>query len=162
MGGPEGKGEAHCYKDLPTRGKLSTWFSLLKTYWTVTAPSDQHKLIQTKSTWGKEGEKMWWGGGSVPSPRLTAIGWERMVLSCTRGGWGWILGKISSQNEWYFIGTAALGNGGITTPGAFQGKGRRGTEGHGLVGMVGMHWWLDLMTLVVFSNLRNSMILYIF
>jgi len=34
-----------------------------------------------------------------------------------------------------------------------------GTEGHSLVGMVVMGWWLDLI-LVVFSNLNDSMILW--
>jgi len=32
-------------------------------------------------------------------------------------------------------------------------KGKCGTEGHGLVGTVGMGWWMDLMMLVVFSIL---------
>ena len=34
---------------------------------------------------------------------------------------------------------------------------RKGTEGHGSAGMVGMGWRLDQMTLVVFSNLNDSM-----
>ena len=33
-----------------------------------------------------------------------------------------------------------------------------GTEGHGSVGTVGMGWWLDMMILVVFSNLNVSVI----
>lgn len=34
------------------------------------------------------------------------------------------------------------------------------TEEHGTVGMVVMRGWLDYMTLVVFCNLNNSMILF--
>lgn len=34
------------------------------------------------------------------------------------------------------------------------------TEGRGLVGIVGMDWWLDLMVLQVFSNFNDPMILY--
>ena len=30
---------------------------------------------------------------------VTVIGWEGMVLSCARGGSGWILGKNTSQKE---------------------------------------------------------------
>jgi len=37
---------------------------------------------------------------------------------------------------------AAQGGGGVTIPG-FQEKGRRDTEGHGLVGMVVIGWCLD-------------------
>jgi len=33
------------------------------------------------------------------------MGWEVMDLSCTRGGSGWIWGKISSQKKWWGIGT---------------------------------------------------------
>jgi len=34
-----------------------------------------------------------------------------------------------------------------------------GAEKHGLVGVVVMSWWLDLMILAVFSNFNGSMIL---
>ncbi len=38
---------------------------------------------------------------------------------------------------------AAQGGGGVTILGGFQETCRYGTEGHGLVGMVGMGKWLD-------------------
>jgi len=90
--------------------------------------------------------------------QVTATGWEEMDLSCTRGGSGWILGKNSSQQEWWGSGTAAQGSGGVTVPGGVQETCRCGTEGHGLVGMVG---WIDSWTSwsqEVFSNLHVSMI----
>ena len=34
--------------------------------------------------------------------QVTVIEQEIMTLSCTRKGSGWILGKISSQKEWYW------------------------------------------------------------
>jgi len=45
-------------------------------------------------------------------------------------------------------------------PGGVQKMCRRGTSGHGLVGMVVLGGWLDLMILGVFSNLNDSMILF--
>ena len=51
------------------------------------------------------------------------------------------------------------GGGGVTVPGAVQGTWKCGTEGHGLVGMVGMGWWLELMFFEIFSNLTCSMTL---
>ena len=36
---------------------------------------------------------------------------------------------------------------------------RYGSSGHGLVGMVVLGWWLDLIILEVVSNHNNSMIL---
>ena len=58
----------------------------------------------------------------------------------------------------------AQGSGGVTVPGGVQGPCRCGTEGHGLVGMVGMSHdemmgQLDSMILEVFSNLNDAMIL---
>jgi len=38
---------------------------------------------------------------------------------------------------------AAHGGGGVTIPEGVQEKGRCGTEGHGLMGMVVMGWQLD-------------------
>jgi len=49
---------------------------------------------------------------------------------------------------------AAQGSGGVTIPGGVQKMCRYGTSGHGLAGMVVLGWWLDLMILEVFSNLR--------
>jgi len=43
---------------------------------------------------------------------------------------------------------------------SFQEEGRCCTGGHGLVGMVVMGWWLDLMFLAVFSKLNDSMALW--
>ena len=40
---------------------------------------------------------------------VTAIGWQVMALCCTRGGSGWLLGKISSQKEQLCTGTAVQG-----------------------------------------------------
>ena len=55
----------------------------------------------------------WPGGGSEVGVSLfsqvTAIGWERMASSCTRGGSGWILGRISSQKEWWGTGMGCPG-----------------------------------------------------
>jgi len=42
----------------------------------------------------------------------------------------------------------------------FKKMGRCGTSGYGLVGMVVLGGWLDLMTLEVFYNLNDSMIPY--
>lgn len=39
-----------------------------------------------------------------------------------------------------------------------QEKGRHGTDGHGLVGMAMKGWRLDVLILVVFSKLVDSMI----
>jgi len=76
------------------------------------------------------------------------------------------------------LGSLVLGSGGVPIPGGVQkpcrygtlGYGlagvvgvqklcRCGTSGHGLAGMVGFGWRLDLMTLEVFSNLHDFMIL---
>ena len=54
---------------------------------------------------------------------------------------------------------ATEGGDGVTAPGGVKEKCIHGTEGHGLVGMVVMGWWLDKVILVVFSNLNGSMIL---
>ena len=40
---------------------------------------------------------------------VTVIGWEGMVLSCARGGSGWILGKNTSQKECWGTGTGCPG-----------------------------------------------------
>jgi len=64
------------------------------------------------------------------------------------------MGKISLLKEWSDIGTGCLGGGWVTIPGGVQKMCRCGTSGCGLVGMVVLGGWLDLMILVVFSNLR--------
>jgi len=40
---------------------------------------------------------------------MSSVGWEGMASSCTRGGSGWILGKISSQKEWQCTGKGCPG-----------------------------------------------------
>jgi len=52
---------------------------------------------------------------------------------------------------------AAQGGGGVTIPGGVQETWGCGIEG--LVGMVGMGWWLEWMILEVFSNLNGSTVL---
>jgi len=77
--------------------------------------------------------------------QVTVIGQEVMASRCTRWGSDWILGKISSLKEWWGIGTSCPSRGRqnaacILWPEewtnhlleGFQGKGRCGTEGHGL------------------------------
>ena len=51
---------------------------------------------------------------------------------------------------------AAQGSGAV--PGGVQEMCRCGTEGHVLVGMVVMGWWLDEIILELFSNLNDSVI----
>jgi len=57
------------------------------------------------------------------------------------------------------VAQAAQRGGGATVPEGVQETWRCGTEGRGLVGLVGMCWWLDLMILMVFSNLSNYIII---
>jgi len=53
---------------------------------------------------------------------------------------------------------AAQGSGGVPIPGGVQKLCGCGPWGHGLAGMVGLGWWLDLMVLEDFSNLNDSVI----
>jgi len=53
---------------------------------------------------------------------------------------------------------AAQGSGRVTIAGGVQKMCRYGTLGHGLVGMVLLGEWLDLMTLKIFSSLNDSRI----
>ena len=48
---------------------------------------------------------------------------------------------------------AVQGGGGVTIPGGVQKTCRSGTLGYGLVGMMVLGGWLDLMISEVFSNL---------
>ena len=57
-----------------------------------------------------------------------------MASSCTSGGSGWTLGKISSQKEWSGSGTASQGGGEVTVPGGVREMFTCCTEGHDLVG----------------------------
>ena len=63
---------------------------------------------------------------------------EGMTSRCTKGGSGWISGKISSLKQWSGSGTAAQGGEGVTTPGGVPEPWRSGTEGHG---SAGEYWW---------------------
>ncbi len=73
-----------------------------------------------------------------------------MASCCARGGSGWILGKISSQD-----------GGAVTIPGGVQELWRCGTEGRGQWawwGWVG-GWTRWVGGLLLFSSLNDSMIL---
>ena len=65
------------------------------------------------------------------------IGQEGMSSSCTRGGSGWILGKIL-QKSGQVLERAAQGGGGSSVPGSVKKKFGCCTKGHGLVGKC---WW---------------------
>ena len=114
--------------------------------------------------WG-EAEGMGWVSlekrrlrGETSSPSTTTT-WQEVVVrwgsevvasSCTRGGSGWILGRISSQKEWWCTGTHCLGRCGVTDPGGVEEKGKYCIEWHGLAAW----WWgVDGWTLAVFPTL---------
>ena len=78
-----------------------------------------------------------------------------MAASCISDHLDWILGKISLLKEWSDVGTGH--SGGVAISGGVQKTFRCGTSGHGLVGMVVLGRWLDLI-LELFSNLNDSMI----
>lgn len=87
-------------------------------------------------------------------------GQEDMVLSCTRRGLGWTLGKKFSQKARWILERAAQGDGGVTIPGeqpgGVQGTTGCGTECFGQGDKVGIGHRLDSMILDIFSNLSNS------
>jgi len=66
------------------------------------------------------------------------------------------MGPLRKSGE--TLGQAAQGSGGVTVPGGFQEKGRCGTWGCGLEGVVVVDWLAQI--LVVFSNLSDSTILF--
>jgi len=66
---------------------------------------------------------------------------------------------MSFLGEWPGVGAAAQGSGGVPIPGGVQNPSGCGPWGHGLAGMGGLGWPLDLMTLEVFPNLNDSGIL---
>mgnify|MGYP001856499587 CR=1 FL=1 len=68
--------------------------------------------------------------------------WEVMALSSTWGYSGWILGKISSQNEWWGSGTGCPGRWWSHHPWRCSRTVWMWHWGTWLVGMVGMGWWL--------------------
>jgi len=86
--------------------------------------------------------------------QVTAIGQEVMALSCTSGCSGWILGTISSLKGWWDTGTGC--------PGKWLGSLSLECKNHGDVAL--RTWWgelgLDWVTLEVFSNINDSMILH--
>lgn len=52
--------------------------------------------------------------------QVTVIGRGVTASSCTRGGWLWVLGNISSQKERSGMGMGCPGSGGVTGPGGSQ------------------------------------------
>ena len=75
--------------------------------------------------------------------RVRAIGQEVMTLSCARWGSSWILEKISSQKEWWSIGTGYPGRWWGDRPWRCSRNMEMWDWGTWLVGMVEMSWWLD-------------------
>lgn len=53
---------------------------------------------------------------------------------------GWILGEIYFRRSCNALEKAAWGHGGVTVPRDIHEKGSCGTDGHGLVGVVGLGW----------------------
>jgi len=95
---------------------------------------------------------------SVPSPKWQVIGREAMASSCIRAGSDW-----TSENfckGYQALEQAAWESGWVPIPGGVQKTSRCGPLGYGLVGMVVLGWWLDLMILEVCSNLNDSMFLW--
>ena len=81
--------------------------------------------------------------------------WSQVALGEAQVGYlEKLLRKSGNSSE-----QASQGGGGVTICGGVQETCRCGTEGRGLVGMVEMAWWLDWMSLEVFSNLNDSTIL---
>ena len=68
--------------------------------------------------------------------QVKAIGREGMVLRHTRGGSGWMLGKIILRKSGETLEQPAQGGCGVTVPGGVQETFRRGTERRGL-----WAWW---------------------
>jgi len=56
---------------------------------------------------------------------VTAKGREVMLLGCSRGGSGWILGNFFFSEQ---LKQVALGSGGVTMPGGVQDPWRCGTR----------------------------------
>lgn len=108
-----------------------------------------------------------WDESPLDSALLIKQIWSHLKLSlwffatfrlCIRGGKKtWILGKISYQKERWRSGTAAQKGGRATIPGGVQESWRWGTEGHGLMSMVGMTG--SLYGLSGFSYLHDYLIL---
>jgi len=67
--------------------------------------------------------------------------------------------KFLSCKSGQALAQAAQGSGGVPIPGRVQTPCGCGPWGHGLAGVVGLGWRLDVVILEVFSNLKNSMIL---
>lgn len=65
-------------------------------------------------------------------------GQKIMASSCTRGGSGWMLGKISFPKSGEVLEWAVQGSGEVTIPGGVQEMFRGCTKGHGLMGR---YWW---------------------
>lgn len=75
------------------------------------------------------------------------------MLSCTRGGSGWIFGKLPSLKGRLTLGHTAQGNGEITIARNVLKTNRSGTSLYGLANMVVFSKILDLMTWRSFQTL---------
>ena len=82
-----------------------------------------------------------------------------MILSCTRGSSGWILGKIILRKSGNASAQAAQGGGGVTISGGVQEEWRCGTKEHGQWAVLVVDGWLGKIILVAFSNPHDSVIL---
>ena len=89
---------------------------------------------------------------------VTVVRWERMGTSCTRGGSGWILGKTSSQKEWWGIGMGFPRRWWSCSP--WRCLRKREMSHLGLVAVLVVGGQLDLVILAVFSNINDSVILW--
>jgi len=69
---------------------------------------------------------------------VTVTGQEGMGLYCAKGSSGWTLGEFLFQKSSEAVTQAVQEAGEVTVPGGVQEPCGRGTEEHGLVGMMGM------------------------
>lgn len=90
---------------------------------------------------------------------ITVIGTDIMASSCDRVGSGWIF--IFSETEIKY-GSRLPRKVVVTFPEGIQETCRCCTQGHGLVGTVGMDWWLDQMISVAFYNLSDCVIIWFY
>ena len=70
--------------------------------------------------------------------QITAIRQEVMASRCAKGRSVWMLKIYILRKSGQALARAAQGGGRVTVPGGVQGKGKCGTEGCGLGGMVRM------------------------
>ena len=94
--------------------------------------------------------------------QVTAIGWDRMVSSCTRGDSGWILGNIYSQKERSGNETGRPGRWWSHHLWRCSGAVEMWCLRAQLVGDIGGGWTVGQGTLEIFSNLNDYMSLWNF